>query len=242
MTGIASAPERVFAERRAPDRSAPTLPAGKVEADDAVLARRRSARDRRARARARPRGAGRSRTRARGRRSPPRARSAGRSPSRGRPREGRCARVARPVIGPGERRPTGSCGAGGRAGSAGRSRGPTRRARPPAASSHAGENVTTCPRVEVPLAHQGERPVEVPAVGEDELQLVVGLQEVEILGQVGVLHAAARRLDVHDLDDARIHAVERDVASRLEQHGLARGEQPLDQRDRRPPARAARPP
>ena len=36
-----------------------------------------------------------------------------------------------------------------------------------------------------------------------------GRQALEILRQVGVLHAASRRLDVHDLDDARIDPVER---------------------------------
>ena len=85
----------------------------------------------------------------------------------------------------------------------------------------AGENVTTLRAVEVPLPDERERPVEVAPVGEHELQLVVRLEPLEVLGKVGVLHAAAGRLDVDDLHDARVDAVEGDVAARLEEDGLA---------------------
>ena len=66
-----------------------------------------------------------------------------------------------------------------------------------------------------------ERPVEVAAVCDDELDLVARAETLQVAGIVARLHPGARAFHVDDLENARVDAVERDVAARFDEHGVA---------------------
>ncbi len=75
--------------------------------------------------------------------------------------------------------------------------------------------------VERVLRDKRLRPIEVAAVRDDELDLVPRPEELQVVEVVPGFHSRARTLHVHDLDDARIHAVEREVPAGLDEHGVA---------------------
>src|SRR5262249_10865461 len=60
--------------------------------------------------------------------------------------------------------------------------------------------------VERVLADDAGRPVEVPPGGDDELDLVGRLEQVEVRPDVVLALAAVWALEVHDHPDARVHA------------------------------------
>src|SRR5712692_7295920 len=84
--------------------------------------------------------------------------------------------------------------------------------------------------VEIARADLLERPVEVGAIGQNELDLVSQPQELQILGQVRRLHSRSGSLYVQDLDDSRIEPIDANVPSRLDHHGPVALEQVMNQR------------
>src|ERR1044072_7777091 len=95
--------------------------------------------------------------------------------------------------------------------------------------------------VELALAHEVARPLVVRFVGDHQLELVGGAQQVEVGPVVALRLARAGALDVDDLAHARVDWRDVDGTARLEQHIVTRvaqlreeGQRPRWQR--RPPA------
>ena len=77
------------------------------------------------------------------------------------------------------------------------------------------------PCVEVVRANERDRPIEVATVGHDELHLVARPQLREVREIVRGCHPRAGALHVEDLHDARVDAIDGDVAARLDEDGKA---------------------
>ncbi len=89
-----------------------------------------------------------------------------------------------------------------------------------------GREVHGGPRIQRPFSHEVARPLVVPAVTQNELDLVTRLEPLHVLRTVVLVHATPRRLDVDDPMHARIDLRSVSVSPGFDQELVAGIEQP----------------